>query len=515
MGWNQMEVFSRLGGGAAGSAAQWGHFIKDLYDRVKGRIPGTAKKNFVDNLTVVTGPNDRCVFFGPTMNSNLGPGYSTSFDVAGYLINNYAPLNCKTALKFIFGSGDIKLAFGPSTSLLYGGPGGSSKRGPYWERIAGSWWDPQGKGAKYSAEGSFTPQALGKTSTDGLQFFEKDQIFGESNLDGELLGVLVKAGKIVKHKSVVSNDPNDANKKILTITSTDGDLDDVKKDKYKSDLEKCYTKEELLVLETGDKASKICTIAILLLDLIGSTLSMVLIGKDNYAGTFSEDQLKKKVNDRLNNYKVETEKKEKEKLIAESNLKDAEQREMDKKDEVNAWVTNNPEQTANPKEWSRKKQKLEKEYADCQQETFQKRSVYEKKQEESENAKKNYTEDMPFKDTTVQRDLDFNLYFLGFRLLYRTVKVLLLTLLEFKENTERLARMVIENRDNMIEFHPTQYAKNIHLKTEKRIASNRGVTEAYAKKIDEELKERLGKSPKQIADVAALLLKGGKRKGEI
>jgi len=245
-------------------------------------IPGYQDKGLMDNWSITMGANDRTTLLGPSMSFNCGASYSTSYDLVNLLLN---PIRDKIPppLKYVFtallGNGDIKLVLGSSTSLLYGGPAGSSKRGPFWERIAGTWWDPQGKGAKYSASGSFSPSSVGKGSKDGLQFFERDQIFGEQVRDGKQLGVMLKTGKRMKIKTEL------ANKMDLFADSFDVDayesvspLDDVKKDKFESDLAKCYTKDELKVLTQGDKAAKFGTLVLLLLDL-GVNLVVIIMTK--------------------------------------------------------------------------------------------------------------------------------------------------------------------------------------------------------------------------------------------
>jgi len=158
----------------AQTAMSWVNYFT-MQDFIQNRLPGYKEKQILDNWTIIIGANDRSNLMGPNLSLNIGASYSTSYDLVGFLVNNYLPAGLgKDFMKVLFGSGDIKLAFGPSTSLLYGGPGGSSKRGPYWDRIAGTWSEPRAKGAKYSAEGSFSPQAVGKGAGDGLQFFERD-----------------------------------------------------------------------------------------------------------------------------------------------------------------------------------------------------------------------------------------------------------------------------------------------------------------------------------------------------
>ena len=286
-------------------------------------IPGYQDKGLMDNWTILMGANDRTTLLGPSITFNMGASYSTSYDVAHMLLNslmNKLPptpffKGAKNVVKGVLGNGDIKLVLGPSTSLLYGGPAGSSKRGPYWDRIAGTWWDPRGKGAKYSAEGSFSPGSVGKGSKDGLQFFERDQIFGEEGRDGYQLAVLIKSEKrqkidipIVDDRIVddngnlgdIAREPNDRPKIDKgKIGAKEEDLNKVKLDKYDSDLKKCYTTEELIVLEQGDKAAKYATCLLLLID-VGVTAVVIFLTKlENTAkmtpGTlaFSQDAAQK------------------------------------------------------------------------------------------------------------------------------------------------------------------------------------------------------------------------------
>ncbi len=249
-------------------------------------IPGD--KGLMDSWSITMGANDRTTLFGPSMSFNLAGSYSTSYDVVSMLLNCimnkcHLQLKNRTNLRMLFGNGDIKLALGPSTSLLYGGPAGSSKRGPFWDRIAGTWWEPRGKGAKYSASGSFSPGSVGKGGKDGLQFFERDQIYGEQNRSGQELGVYVKTGKKQKITVGKMREKLDwdafVSEPVIEEGTTTGDeieLDNVKKDKYESDLAKCYTKTELEILKQGDKAARIGTVLLLILDLAVNAFAIII-----------------------------------------------------------------------------------------------------------------------------------------------------------------------------------------------------------------------------------------------
>lgn len=271
----------------------WANFFT-LEDFVQNRLPGLKDKQIIDNWTIIIGANDRSNLLGPNLTLNIGASYSTSYDLAGFLVNSYLPAGSgvKTLFKLLLGSGDIKLAFGPSTALLYGGPGGSSKRGPYWERIAGTWWNPRGKGAKYSAEGSFTPQAIGKGGAEGLQFFERDQIFGEENQDGYNLAIMLKKGKksfthtVKSLKDLKENIAGNTHR--LEINEEEPKLPkDFKEDKYESDLAKCYTAEEMKILEAGDKAAKLGLILLALLDLAANLFGVLYAKLKTQAGVFT------------------------------------------------------------------------------------------------------------------------------------------------------------------------------------------------------------------------------------
>ena len=253
---------------SAQTALSWANYFT-MEDFVQNRMPGFKDRQIIDNWTIIIGANDRSNLLGPSMTLNIGANYSTSYDLVGYFVNNYlkADTKTKTFAKLLFGSGDIKMAFGPSTSLLYGGPGGSSKRGPYWDRIAGTWLEPRAKGAKYSAEGSFSPQAVDSKGGGGLQFFERDQIFGENVPDGGTLGIMIRQKKRWK-KGAIEN------------------LDEVKINKYDSDIDKCYTEKEMTVLKAGDKAARVGTIALALLDLTVSLFAVLFTKFNTSAGVF-------------------------------------------------------------------------------------------------------------------------------------------------------------------------------------------------------------------------------------
>lgn len=273
-------------------------------------IPGYQDKGLMDNWSITMGANDRTTLLGPSITFNMGASYSTSYDVAHMLMNSlmnkcHAKLKNRTNLRMLFGNGDIKLALGPSTSLLYGGPAGSSKRGPFWDRIAGTWWEPRGKGAKYSASGSFSPGSVGKGGKDGLQFFERDQIFGEQVRDGYQLAVMLKAGKRRKitagnfYDDIIDGEHVNETPIVENIESEFKDLDDVKKDKFESDLAKCYTNAELTVLEQGDKAAKFGTCLLLLLDAAVNAFAIFATKLENTAKmspgslAFSQDAAQK------------------------------------------------------------------------------------------------------------------------------------------------------------------------------------------------------------------------------
>ena len=386
-------------------------------------IPGYQDKGLMDNWTILMGANDRTTLLGPSITFNMGASYSTSYDVANMLMGNLMnklPPVAKNVVQLVLGNGDIKLVLGPSTSLLYGGPAGSSKRGPFWDRIAGTWWEPRGKGAKYSASGSFSPGSVGKGSQDGLQFFERDQIFGEQVRDGYQLAVMLKAGKRRKIKTeyiagmggfddegkMVSND-------LMNASQTSPDLDDVKKDKFESDLAKCYTKTELTVLEQGDKAAKYGTCLLLLLDVAVNAFAIFATKLENTAKmspgslAFSQDAAQKAYDTA----------KEADKQAAANDL---------------AWI---------------KKVML-------------------------------------------------------VRLIYKIAKIIGMQIMEIFENTERLARLVITNVDTCADVDLEDYAENTYLSTEKRAEINKAITKEATEKIIKEREDRLGKTPKQIKDLA-------------
>ena len=379
-------------------------------------IPGYQDKGLMDNWTILMGANDRTTLLGPSITFNMGASYSTSYDVAHMLLNslmNKLPPVAKNVVQGVLGNGDIKLVLGPSTSLLYGGPAGSSKRGPYWDRIAGTWWDPRGKGAKYSAEGSFSPGSVGKGSQDGLQFFERDQIFGEQVRDGYQLAVMLKAGKRRKIKTQYIEGMALFDENYMDASQTSPDLDDVKKDKFESDLAKCYTKTELTVLEQGDKAAKYGTCLLLLLDVAVNAFAIFATKLENTAKmspgslAFSQDAAQKAYDTA----------KEADKQAAANDL---------------AWI---------------KKVML-------------------------------------------------------VRLIYKIAKIIGMQIMEIFENTERLARLVITNVDTCADVDLEDYAENTYLSTEKRAEINKAITKEATEKIIKEREDRLGKTPKQIKDLA-------------
>ena len=379
-------------------------------------IPGYQDKGLMDNWTILMGANDRTTLLGPSITFNMGASYSTSYDVANMLMGNLMnklPPVAKNVVQGVLGNGDIKLVLGPSTSLLYGGPAGSSKRGPFWDRIAGTWWDPRGKGAKYSASGSFSPGSVGKGSQDGLQFFERDQIFGEQVRDGYQLAVMLKAGKRRKIKTQYIEGMALFEENYMDASQTSPDLDDVKKDKFESDLAKCYTKTELTVLEQGDKAAKYGTCLLLLLDVAVNAFAIFATKLENTAKmspgslAFSQDAAQKAYDTA----------KEADKQAAANDL---------------AWI---------------KKVML-------------------------------------------------------VRLIYKIAKIIGMQIMEIFENTERLARLVITNVDTCADVDLEDYAENTYLSTEKRAEINIAITKEATEKIIKEREDRLGKTPKQIKDLA-------------
>lgn len=379
-------------------------------------IPGYQDKGLMDNWTILMGANDRTTLLGPSITFNMGASYSTSYDVANMLMGNLMnklPPVAKNVVQLVLGNGDIKLVLGPSTSLLYGGPAGSSKRGPFWDRIAGTWWEPRGKGAKYSASGSFSPGSVGKGSQDGLQFFERDQIFGEQVRDGYQLAVMLKAGKRRKIKTQYIEGMALFEENYMDASQTSPDLDDVKKDKFESDLAKCYTKTELTVLEQGDKAAKYGTCLLLLLDVAVNAFAIFATKLENTAKmspgslAFSQDAAQKAYDTA----------KEADKQAAANDL---------------AWI---------------KKVML-------------------------------------------------------VRLIYKIAKIIGMQIMEIFENTERLARLVITNVDTCADVDLEDYAENTYLSTEKRAEINIAITKEATEKIIKEREDRLGKTPKQIKDLA-------------
>ena len=379
-------------------------------------IPGYQDKGLMDNWTILMGANDRTTLLGPSITFNMGASYSTSYDVANMLMGNLMnklPPVAKNVVQLVLGNGDIKLVLGPSTSLLYGGPAGSSKRGPFWDRIAGTWWEPRGKGAKYSASGSFSPGSVGKGSQDGLQFFERDQIFGEQVRDGYQLAVMLKAGKRRKIKTQYIEGMALFEENYMDASQTSPDLDDVKKDKFESDLAKCYTKTELTVLEQGDKAAKYGTCLLLLLDVAVNAFAIFATKLENTAKmspgslAFSQDAAQKAYDTA----------KEADKQAAANDL---------------AWI---------------KKVML-------------------------------------------------------VRLIYKIAKIIGMQIMEIFENTERLARLVITNVDTCADVDLEDYAENTYLSTEKRAEINKAITKEATEKIIKEREDRLGKTPKQIKDLA-------------
>jgi hypothetical protein len=524
------DIFLRLGGGATSTAAQWTNYFTGFDVLKQKTLPDPYFKNLVDNFTVLTGPNDRAVFFGPSMNTNFGPSYSTSFDVVGYLINNYLPApkpnqrNWKAVGKIFFGSGDIKLAFGPSTSLLYGGPGGSSKRGPYWERIAGEWWNPRGKGAKYSAEGSFKPQALGKGSNEGLQFFERDQILGTENNDGYRLAIMVKTGYRMKNSTIVNNTKNaqynqwkqeEGGGDYIDVEEEKETLNDVKKDKYKSDLEKCFTNEEMIVLKAGDKAAKVGTVLILILDLIILILCSLLISKENYAGTFSADQLKKQKDARdstKNDLETKKKRAEEERDSATEELEKAQNEKKEKRDAYDKWdKEGDPSKTSDPEGYNKELEKRKDDLDKASKQEEAKRAAKIAAEKKAKNAEDALQAFESSNNNPVTRDLEFNFWYTTGRLLYRLAKTVALGIMEAAENTERLARLAIENKDQMVDVRPEQYFVNKYMNAEKRCQINNNLINLATGKINADIAGRFEFTPRQIKEIGLTLLDIGKK----
>ena len=338
-------------GGLLGTANSWLNLFTGL-DALKAQVPGLKSKGTMDNLTVMTGSNDRMTLFGPSLVTNLGANYSTSFDPIGFGVQNYVPAGkWRDVIKLLLGSGDIKLAFGPSTSLLYGGPGGSSKRGPYWDRIAGTWFNPREKGSKYSAEGSFSPKAVGKKSGDGLQFIERDQIFGEENYDGRELAIMVNKDLRFKVEKKAEKVDLEDNKQAIKVTTTfEGkSLDNVKKDKYESDLEKCYTTEELNILKAGDRAAWFGTGVLALCDLAALVISICYANQIQMAGpqggSFTSDR-PQQINKARKDYESAMEKTQTTKT------------DLDQWDKDPSWSSDNPS-------WQKTRAEKQKKYDDA------------------------------------------------------------------------------------------------------------------------------------------------------
>jgi len=75
-------------------------------------------------------------------------------------------------------------------------------------------------------------------------------------------------------------------------------IGDAKNEKYKSDLEKCYTESEMTVLQAGDKAAKRGTIVLALLDVACNLLAVLLVKKIDSAAAFTSlDNLAKEKRD--------------------------------------------------------------------------------------------------------------------------------------------------------------------------------------------------------------------------
>jgi hypothetical protein len=432
-------------GGALGTANTWLNFFKG-WDALEAQVPGLKTKGTMDTLTVMTGANDRMTLFGPSMVTNFGAGYSTSFDPIGFGVNRLASGPAKVFLKALLGSGDIKLAFGPSTSLLYGGPGGSSKRGPYWERIAGTWWDPRRKGSKYSAEGSFTPSSVGKKSGDGLQFFERDQIFGEDNYDGAELATMINSGRRSKPvlsgiaENVAPQGQQPIVERHVKLELEVKPLGPVKEDKYESDLEKCYTKDELKLLETGDKAARYGTMIIGFVDISVAILSIIYANQIKMAGpsggSFTTDRAGQVAK-------------------ARGKYDEAIKTTTTTKTDLENWDSD-PSRTSDNDLW--------------QAERAKKQAAYDKAVAD-ETAKKQAWQDLGYKTGNPgdqnQRDLDWGKIWAIFRLAHRLIKIVGLTLIETFENTERLARHVLEHKGGAKTLI-NDYVQNEHLKLEKR-----------------------------------------------
>ena len=469
-------------GGLVGTANSWLNLFSG-WDIFKGQVPGLKPKGTLDTLTVMTGANDRMALFGPSMVTNIGPGYSSSFDLVGFGVQNYVPVKFRSAFKFLFGSGDIKLVFGPSTSLLYGGPGGSSKRGPYWDRIAGTWWNPRGKGAKYSAEGSFTPKAVGKGSGDGLQFFERDQIYGEENYDGRELAIMINntllqdTKKPLRFKPVTkafktenNNQENFVPENKVQALIEKKDLDDVKKNKYESDLEKCYTPSELEVLEKGDMAAKIGTIVIGLLDIAAMTLSIFYANQIRQAGSFTTDSISNANKSR-------------------ASYDDAKKKADEAKTKLDDWEKS-PQKTSDYDAWLIEKDKLQKDYDQKIKDEGKEKEKWQAIWKSGE-----------IKDTE-QRDLNWGRTWAIFRFAHRILKILVLTIVETFENTERLARYVLEHKGG-VKLLTTQYARNNYLKLEKRQPETSRKSADDKIMADREL--NLGLTPAQLEEYAKSL----------
>ena len=573
-------------GGLAGTSQSWINL--GFGWNPADRLPDSKAKGVLDNWTILCGPNDRTTLMGPNLISNIGSGYSTSFDLVGYLISKMAgpeagAFGLKSVMKLMFGYGDIKLAFGPSTSLLYGGPGGSSKRGPYWDRIAGTWENAWAKGSLVSAEGSFMPKAIGK-QTDSLQFFERKQIFGEENTDGRNLGIQVQAG--FKVKKTKGADQEELLEQQIDVYTAEP-FTDWKKDKYENDMAVLFTTTEKQILEKGDSAARWGMIAIFIVDACVATLFIVYAIQNKQGSQVStDDQMKKVATNNKNRNDLETKKnkasadselaknkyqaaekilndKEVEKKDAgnevlaktqamniaanarkssEKSKTDKENKYIEKKKEREAWERNTEEQTKDPDyegkldrlkkdeekllleskdanlDFETKKQseeqaknnleKANKDKAACDKEYDKAKAAKTAAEAEKGNAEalendtKNQIGD-PMSSERERRDLRWNRTLLVSRAVYKTLKILILTIMETLENVEMLARSGVEVK-NLAEINLDSYVENTYLKTEKKLKQDLAKkaieksVEDQAKKTEDQIKKIVDQVVNQI-----------------
>lgn len=498
-------------GGLAGGSQSWINLFTGWNPGDK--LPSSHEKGVLDNWTILCGANDRTMLMGPSLVSNIGSGYSTSFDLVGYLISKmpaakggtYPGVTWKSAAKLLLGYGDMKLAFGPSTSLLYGGPGGSSKRGPYWERIAGEWGNSQrawGKGSKYSAEGSFKPGVVGKGKDDGLFFFEKDEIIGQK--DSDQLGI-----KINRWEALEEFD------KVLT---------DWKKDKYDDDMKKCYSKLEKDILIVGDKAAYWGMIVVFILDAavaimfvvyciqqdqgankgIESSKNFQKITQDKYRTENDKGDLKGQDDTAEENAKKEKEDAEKNvpagvEEPTEASLKakeDTYRTEQDEADryEISEASTSDPEYESKlaKKRLKAREAKNQWDKARLLKEKFAARNAANNKYNrlKEKNAERKALLD------SVQRDARWNNAIRTVRLVYKTAKILLLTVMETLENTEFLARTISE-------INAGQDVRN----KDQLLLSGVQENDNKNSKHKEDYKDNLKKSIKQLLDAGVAVNK--------